>query len=130
MGSVAFLDTCKFVGPPSKAQNHLIWALDSVGRQMSLDLIVTCAEEGHRPDDPHTKKKAFDVRVKDFAPAIILTLYRTLCQQLDRNLWTVLYEVPALPNDALLQQIAYVNPEASGPHLHLQVKRGLDYTDG
>lgn len=125
-GGVVFLDTCKFVGPPSKAQSRMIGGLDSVGRTMGLDLTVTCAEEGHRPDDPHTKKKAFDLRVKDLPPGVQLTLYRSLVTAMGGQ-FTTLYECPELPSDPLLQQIAYINPEATAPHIHLQVKRGQDY---
>ena len=125
-GGVIFLDSCKFVGPPSKAQGRMICGLDFVGRAMSRDVVVTCAEEDHPKDDPHTKKKAFDIRVKDLPPAIQLTLYQSIVNAMGGQ-FTTLYECPEPPGDALLRQIAFINPDASGPHIHLQVKKGQEY---
>ena len=41
--------------------------------------------------------------------------------------FTVLYEVPVMPQDTDLRSIAYVNADATGPHFHIQVRKASEY---
>jgi hypothetical protein len=59
-------------------------------------------------------------------PSQIIEVIDALVQLLG-PLFTVLYETPATPSDAKLGEFAYVNPKATGPHLHLQLKKGTVY---
>lgn len=114
----------KITGSPE--QCHMIWAFDTEAKVSKLPITITCGEEGHAQDDPHTKRKAFDIRTKDRQPTEIRELYFALKALLGFK-WTVLYEVPQKPNDILLADIAVVNPKATAPHIHVQVKIGHEY---
>ena len=39
----------------------------------------------------------------------------------------VLYERPDQPTDARLAAIVYLNPKATGPHFHIQRRKGTQY---
>ena len=65
---------------------------------------------------------ALDVRTSALTDDETLTVYDNLRKLLGYE-FTVLYEVPAKPA-GVLAGIAYVNPAASGPHFHLQVRKG------
>ena len=88
-----------------------------------MNLEITCWNEGHGPTDPHTLGEAADVSVKglsaDQIEMVLMALRSTL-----GPLFTVLYEVPKVPSDPTLRPIAYVNVDATGPHLHVQRKKG------
>jgi hypothetical protein len=53
----------------------------------------------------------------------IVSVYNHLQEQLGPD-FTVLYEVKVKPN-GVLSGIAYVNPDATAEHLHLQIRKGL-----
>jgi hypothetical protein len=86
-------------------------------------LVITCGLEGHPPNDPHTRGEALDVSVHGFAPALIRALHDALATYLGPA-FTVLFEAPELPADPDLQHLVYLNKAASGPHLHLQPRKG------
>jgi hypothetical protein len=104
---------------------RLIAALDTATRVMGQDLLISCGTEGHAFDDPHTRGEAVDLSVNGFAEGQILALVDYLRKQLGPS-FTVLYEVPTKPS-GVLASMAYVNPGATAPHLHLQVKKGVVY---
>lgn len=89
------------------------------------DLTITCGTEGHPATDPHTRGDAYDVRVLGMADATILAFVDYLTTHLG-PLFTVLYEVPTKPA-GVLASIATVNPGASAPHVHVQVRKGVTY---
>ena len=101
---------------------RLLAAVDFVAQAMGRDLTVTCGTDSHGADDPHTRGAALDVRVADLSDDQTLVAYDNLRKLLGHE-FTVLYEVPEKPA-GLLAGIAYVNPAASGPHFHLQVRKG------
>ena len=105
----------------------ILSALALAAQSCSVNLWLSCGNEGHDPTDPHTLGNALDVSVTGLGAETIRQLHTTLQNTLGPN-FTVLYEVPTDPTDPLLAPIAYVNPQAPGPHLHLQLKKGLtDY---
>ena len=102
---------------------RILWALDGAVQSCRVNLEITCWNEGHGPTDPHTLGEAADVSVKglsaDQIEMVLMALRSTL-----GPLFTVLYEVPEVPHDPTLRSIAYINMAATGPHFHLQRKRG------
>lgn len=97
---------------------------------LGFSLTITCGNEGHGPDDPHTLGKALDIRTRDLTPLQVLLLLQYLDQQLGTDLFTALYEVPAADRDAqdaLLQQYIYRDSDPSGPHIHAQVRKGREF---
>lgn len=125
-GVVRFAAGVVITGCPSPAQIRMLGAFDAVARSMGKDIIVTCGEEGHPPIDPHTLRKAFDIRVRDLDPPDQVELWKRLKVELGTR-WTVLFESPILPDDPVVRDIVYVNPQASGPHIHCQPMKGTDY---
>jgi hypothetical protein len=125
-GVLRFKAGVRITGCPSPAQSRIIGALDTVARAVAFDLMVTCGEEAHGPSDPHTLRKAFDVRAIDLDAPLVIEVFNRLRAELGSR-WTVLYETPSRPDDPALLDIAYVNPDASAPHFHIQVLKGTDY---
>ncbi len=127
IGTVGFAQGVRITGVPSPAQCHIIAALDVVARAMGRNFLVTCGEEGHSPTDPHTRRQAFDIRTLDFDhPKELVEAYQRIARELG-SYWTVLYETPSRPDDPILRDLAYVNPDASGPHIHCQPVKGTNY---
>lgn len=104
---------------------RILAALDHCTQVIDRDLVITAGTDHHH-DGRHVTGEAFDVRVKDFDVPTILRLRQTAAAILGPR-FTVLYEVPSEPTDPQLKAIAFVNGAASGPHLHVQVKRGTVY---
>lgn len=111
---------------PAPAGFRILAALDGATKVMGQDLWLTCGCEGHPPTDPHTLGEAFDLSVQGLSPARVVKLRDLLLQTLGMR-FTVLYEVPHTPNDVTLAGIAYVNPDATGPHIHIQRAKGTTY---
>lgn len=105
---------------------RILVAIWTVGQSNAMDVWITCGTDGHGPSDPHTLGEAFDISVKQMTVPTIVKIKRQLEQILGER-FTVLYEVPSLPTDPMLIAIAYVNAEATGPHFHIQRKRGTVY---
>lgn len=96
----------------------ILAALTVVAKTMNCDLTITCGTEAHAPGTPHSVGSAYDLRVKDLSEAQILTLVNKARAILGDG-YTVLYEVPKLPN-GVLASLAYVNTKATAPHVHIQ----------
>lgn len=101
---------------------RILAALDNAARVLGIDLTITCASEGHPPGDPHSTGEAMDVRVRGFSTVVTLKLVLFL-QQVLGPLFTVLLETPLAFVDPDLAKIQTVNPQASGPHIHIQRKK-------
>jgi len=108
------------------AGSRLIAALDRACQVCQVHLTVSCATADHAPDDPHTTGDAYDVSVSTLTPAQLVRVHQFLTETLG-PLFTVLYEVPRTSDTPQLQLIEYVNPHATGPHLHLQRAKGTTY---
>ena len=108
------------------ARFRILSALDRATELMSTDLLITCGTDSHPVSDPHTTGEAYDVSVATLAPNQIVNLKHLLEEDLG-TLFTVLYETPTKPVDSRLAPIAYVNKGATGPHLHIQRKKGMIY---
>lgn len=108
---------------------RIIGALDAYARFVGKRLVVTCGTEGHGPTDPHTTGDAYDLSVQGWSDEDILDGHRWFCDELPGMWFTTLYEVRETPTGLLLG-IAFVNPEATGPHFHLQRKKGTVYPPG
>lgn len=121
--AVTFLPSV-VLDPRTAAHDHMLAALEDASALIKVDLVVTCGREGHPPTDPHTRGLALDVRSRNLGEGQISVVYDRLRLRLG-PCWTVLYEVKTKPAGALLRAIAYVNPGASAPHFHLQLRKGL-----
>ena len=107
---------------------RIIGALDWAAQEFQTDLLIASGSEpmGRLVTDPHATGEAADVSVKGLSAQLIADLYAALTMHLG-PLFTVLYEVPKVPSDPTLRPIAYVNIKASGPHFHIQKKRGTAF---
>lgn len=114
------------VDPMTPALARIICNLDMAARIVGVELTVTCGRESHGAGDPHTLGKALDVRAADLTPEKIIQNYHYL-QSVLGELFTVLYEVPTAPVNGALNNIAYVNADATAPHFHIQLKKGVEY---
>ena len=102
---------------------RIIAAIDQAAQQCRVDLTITSGTDSHTVPDPHVTGEAFDVSVQGLSAQEIADVKATLERTLG-PLFTVLYEVPKVPSDPTLRHIAYVNVKATGPHFHLQRKKG------
>ena len=104
---------------------RLLAALDGATKTMGRDLEITCGTDSHT-SGRHPDGEAYDVSVTGLTVAEIARLRSHLQVTLGKR-FTVLYEVPVSPTDPAEAAIAYVNPKATGKHLHLQVRRVTAY---
>ena len=105
---------------------RILAALDLATQDCRVDLEITCWNEGHGPDNPHTLGEAGDVSVRGLSADQISDVKASLEATLG-PLFTVLYEVRQVPSDSTLRPIAYINVAATGPHFHVQRRRGTTY---
>ena len=102
---------------------RILAALDGLTQRLGMDVTLTAGTNDHVLPDVHAKGLAFDAGVGGWSVGQIVSARDYLQKQLG-PLFTVLYECPTEPSDPILQQIAYVNPHATGPHFHVQTKLG------
>lgn len=101
---------------------RILAALDGATKVLSADLEITSGTDSHAAGR-HPAGEAYDVSVKGFTVPQVVKVRRFLMQTLGGR-FTVLYETPVRPSDPDLLAIAFVNPDATGPHLHLQPVKG------
>lgn len=111
----------------SPAGFRILGALESAARALDLNLIITCGTEDHPADDPHTRGEAYDIRVRDLSVENMISVIHFLHEAFVPDAFTVLLETPIGFSDPRLVAIQYLNPQASGPHLHVQPKKGTVY---
>lgn len=113
---------------PTSAGTRILGALDRAAPVCRTDLEVTSGTDGAHsgPNDPHKRGVAFDVSVQGFSPALVVQV-KTYLEQVLGSLFTVLYECPTSPTEPQLARIASVNPEATGPHFHIQPRKGTTW---
>ncbi len=103
---------------------RILAAIDGLSQMLGRHLTVTSVSDGNRkPDDPHKRGEAVDLRSGDLSEAQILASHRWLTKTLGHD-FTVLYEVPVKPN-GVLASIAYVNKSATAGHFHIQIRKGF-----
>lgn len=108
------------IGP---AGFRILAALDQAAQDCCVDLMITSGTDSHTMPNPHCTGEAYDVSVLGLSAQQIADVKASLADCLG-PLFTVLYEVPAVPSDPTLRPIAYVNVKATGPHFHVQRRRG------
>lgn len=104
---------------------RILGALDQATQDCRVDLELSSGTDSHTTG-AHPTGEAFDVSVKGLSAQQIADVHASLCATLG-PLFTVLYEVPAVPSDPTLRHLAYVNVKATGPHFHVQRRRGTTY---
>jgi len=110
-------------GSPLKpAGVRILGALAQYAVVHDTDLVVTCGTEAHKVG-AHPRGEALDVRTMGLSTRAIRHLYHWLTGELGPE-FTVLYEVAKF-SDPLLKDIVTVNPKATAPHLHIQLKKGF-----
>lgn len=106
---------------------RILAAIDAAAVTCGLSLTVTSAVDGQRAaTDPHITGEAIDLRTIDLSEQDTLRIYWALRVKLG-DAFTVLYEVPQSVPSLTLRQIEYVNPKATGPHFHIQRKKGTTF---
>lgn len=100
---------------------RILAALDRTAQQVGVDLLITSGTDSHS-GGAHPTGEAYDVSVLGLSAQQIADVRGTLITILG-PLFTVLYEVQKVPSDPTLRPIAFVNVEATGPHVHIQRKR-------
>lgn len=105
---------------------RILAALDGLSQILGFDVTLTAGTNDHVLPDPHATGEAFDVRILGWSAPTILHAVDYLTHTLG-PLFTVLYEVPTVPSDPHFAAIAYHNPGATAPHLHVQTKKGQLY---
>jgi hypothetical protein len=108
------------------AGGAILAAAGIVAMRMNRDLTITSATDSHPAEDPHTLGAALDFSVGGMSEAEILMLVTHFQDALGPK-FTVLYEVPTKPN-GVLASICYVNPKATGAHVHVQHTKQFAYT--
>lgn len=104
---------------------RILAALDGLVKVLGQDIYITSATDSHRIG-AHPRGEAYDIGVKRWTLPMIEKALRFLRQTLGERFYSQ-YEVPITPTDAAEVALAVVNPQATGPHLHVQVRKGLVY---
>lgn len=104
---------------------RILAALDQATKMLAHDLTITAATDSHTTGR-HASGEAYDVSVAVLTIPQILQVKRFLAHTLGDR-FTVLYETPTVPTDPQLVTIATINGDATGPHLHIQVRKGTEY---
>lgn len=110
---------------PAPGGFRILAALDAATKILGRDLTLTAGTNDHSTGR-HPLGEAYDVRTRDLTTQDILRLVDYLQRILGERFYVV-YEVPNRPPDPALATIATINPDASGPHVHVQVRRGTEY---
>jgi len=101
----------------------ILGAIDRAARLFNVELMITSAVRPDDTDSMHSLGKALDVRTLNLNSEQIIALYWWFTVELGPT-FIVLFESPtpsALPSE--LRSIVYYNPQATGQHLHLGVRR-------
>lgn len=104
---------------------RILAALDHAAQVIGHDLTITAGTNDHA-SGKHVTGEAFDVRVRDLTVPELVRLRQVLQSSLGPR-FTVLYECPLPPSDPALLAIAFINKDASAPHLHIQILKGSVY---
>ena len=104
----------------------ILAAIQRAAEQCDWDLEITSATDSHTQPSAHVTGEAYDLSVKGMSAQTIEDVKKALEAALG-PLFTVLYEVPTPPSDPTLRHIAYVNARATGPHFHIQRRKGTIY---
>lgn len=105
---------------------RILAAIDGLTSVLGRDVILTSGTDYHQLPDPHSSGEAYDFGVSGWSAKEIALAMTHLRSRLG-DPFTVLYEVPTVPTDPALAAIAYANPKATGPHFHIQRKKGTTY---
>lgn len=102
---------------------RILAALDHATQVIAHDLTITAGTNDH-VTGRHPLGEAFDVRTRDLDVPQIVRLRQVLQSSLGPR-FTVLYECPTKPSDPILAAFATINPDASAPHIHVQVSKSI-----
>lgn len=105
---------------------EILSALSGLAKVLRKDVTITSGTDSHTLPDPHSSGEAYDISIWSWAPGEVSQGVQFLRTTLGEA-FTVLYEVNKLPTDPLLAPLAYVNPKATGPHMHIQRRKGTVY---
>ena len=108
---------------------RILSAIDALAVKLGRDITLTCGTDFHQMPDPHCTGEAYDFGITGWSAQEIELAVRFLRLTLG-DAFTVLYEVPRLPMDPTLRPLAYVNANATGPHFHIQRKKGTTWPPG
>ncbi|MGD9854841.1 MAG: hypothetical protein AB7U20_07800 [Planctomycetaceae bacterium] len=111
---------------------RIIAALDIVCQRLGKDLWITSAVRENSA--AHARGTAIDVSVvgdygkkeDDLTPTEIVALVQNLRVNLGSR-FTVLFEMPTMPKDPSLRLVVTINPKATAPHVHVQVRKGTEF---
>lgn len=106
----------------------ILWALVEASRVLKLDLLITAGSNGHTAPSRHVTGEAMDISVAGLSPDAILALRMSLMNLLGTDHFYVQFEAPSLVGlDSRLTPVTVPNPEATGPHIHVQVRKSVVY---
>jgi len=104
---------------------RILAALDRAAQTIEHDIEVTSGTDSHAKGR-HPTGEAYDVSVAELSDRQIVQLWTCLRETLGRA-FTVLFESPMLPRAVQLINIVTVNKAATGPHIHIQPRKGTVY---
>jgi len=106
----------------SPAGFRILAAIDHLAQLFLIDMVATSIVRAS--STVHQRGEAVDISVRDWPEWRVMAVWTTLRSSLGTD-FAVLYEVPALPDQGILRDIAYHNPSATAPHLHIQLRKGF-----
>jgi hypothetical protein len=105
----------------------LLAGIHHAAATLRIKLVITSGTDGRHsgPSDPHYQGKAYDISIADYSLNEIDEILDAMAAVLPAESFTLLLESPV----ALLggRHPVVLNPQATAPHLHLQVRRGTVY---
>ena len=110
---------------PSPGGARILSVCDQATGVLGRDITITAGSNGHTVGK-HPVGEAFDLSVAGLQSYEVRKLVVYLKGTLG-PLFYVQYEVRTEPTEADLLDIATVNPHASAPHVHVQVRKGTTF---
>lgn len=117
---------CDFTGLKASGF-RIIDALKAASDLLGRTLIITCACEGHGPDDPHTLGEALDIRSHDIPQADKQTVLQSIMIALRRG--DIDSPVETSQGLATLHFFGWLEHAGQDDeHYHVQRRKGTTYT--
>lgn len=106
---------------------RILEALKATAKDLAIDIAITCGNEAHEDDDPHTLGAAIDFRTHDWSDEFKQKVLLVLMQQLQRGPDDLVVE--ASQGLATLHFFGWIeHPGAYNEHCHVQVRRRIPFT--
>lgn len=112
---------------PTWSGARLLGAFKEAGKNIGLDIEITCAADDHPPSDPHSLGEAFDLSTHTYTDLQKVSLLREIMIQLQQGVADSPIEVSG--GLATVHFWGWLeNPRKPNEHIHVQRRNRTVYT--